>query len=105
MGENTWVSQKHLEEDIMRKAPAPHPPADQKSVPQGAVKGTRWCSDQNIDVTAKEACMLCLQGQGWDKSKVPRGTTCGVSEQKGRGSPRGREAQKGRGGHMAHLGD
>lgn len=23
MGENTWVSQKHLEEDIMRKAPAP----------------------------------------------------------------------------------
>lgn len=77
----------------MRKAPAPHHPAGEKNVLQGAVKGTRWCSDKNIDVTAKEACMLCLQGQGWDKSKVPRGVNCGVSEQKGRGAGRPKRAE------------
>lgn len=37
--------------------------------------------------------MLCLQGQGWDKSEVPRGMTCGVSEQKGRGAGRPKRAE------------
>lgn len=37
--------------------------------------------------------MLCLQGQEWDKSKVPRGMTCGVSEQKGRGAGRPKRAE------------
>lgn len=85
---NSWLSQKHVEEGNHEQSKVFPPACRQKNVPGSDVRRAVRGSDERAH-TLWEACTLGLQGQVCGQEQSPRVFgVCGVSEQKGRGSPR-----------------